>query len=328
MRPWEGETCRGEGGFTLLELLVVLVAGAMLLAGLSGALGQALRVWGLVQERQDLAQQARFALDRMVAAANGTTRLLLPLPENAATGYSESVRDVLAVALDPVIDRDRDGFADADNDRDGRLDEDFGRDRTNDGAPGLIGIDDDNDGSTDEVNWRDDDEDGSLDEDPANGLDDDGDGAVDEDPGWDMNGDASPGESGRDDDGDGFVDEGAVADDDEDGVLNEDWLDAVVFYLTGSTLMERVPNLDPVDGTDFSEAVLAENVSRFRVERLVPDPSDRALLIDITLELSAADGEMVSLSSRTRVGGGLGLPTATPPPPLPPLPPPPPGGGG
>ena len=124
-------------GFTLLELLVVLVAGSLLLAGLGGVVGQSLRTWSVVSERKDLTQQARFAMHRMVTAANGTSRLLLPLPENPATGYSESVRDVLAVTLAPDLDRDRDGFADADNDRDGIVDEDFDNDNTNDGAPGA-----------------------------------------------------------------------------------------------------------------------------------------------------------------------------------------------
>lgn len=324
MTGWMLESERHRSwGFTLLELLVVLAAGSLLLAGLSGVVGQSLRTWSVVSERQDLTQQARFAMDRMIAAANGTFRLLLPLPENSATGYSESVRDVLAVTLGPELDRDRDGFADADNDRDGMVDEDVSADNTNDGAAGLIGIDDDNDGSIDEGSLRDDDEDGISNEDAGNGLDDDGDSVVDEDLGRDMNGDSDPGVSGVDDDGDGFVDEGDRQDDDEDGSTDEDWLDPIVFFLNGTTLLERVPNLDPVDGTDFRESVLAEGVTQFRVERLPPGPDDRALLVELTLALRSAGGEVISLTSLVRVGGGLGLETGRASPPISPPPPPP-----
>jgi len=319
--PWDPARPRG---FTLIELLIVLVVSALLIAGLSGVVGQALRAWSVVDARVDLTREGRFALDRIVAAVNATTRLIIPRAENPATGYSESVRDVLAVALDPTLDRDGDGFADADNDRDGFVDEDVDDDNTNDDASGIFGIDDDNDGLIDEGNFRDDDEGGAFNEDRANGLDDDGDGAVDEDPDGDTNGDLDPGVSGVDDDGDGFTDEGSYEDDDEDGSANEDWVDPVVYYLNGTTLMERIPNLDPVDGRDFRAFVLARNVSRFRVERIPPTPNDRALLLRVTLELSGPEGEIVSFSSMVRAGGGLGIETGTPPPLPPPLPPPPP----
>ncbi len=311
-------------GFTLIEVLVVLLVSGLLIAGLSGVVGQALRAWSVVDARVELTREGRFALGRIVAAVNATTKLILPRPEDPVTGYSESVRDVLAVALDPTLDRDGDGFADADNDRDGVVDEDLDDDNTNDGRSGIFGIDDDNDGLIDEHNFRDDDEDGLNNEDRANGLDDDGDGAVDEDLDGDTNGDLDPGVSGVDDDGDGFTDEGGFEDDDEDGSTNEDWLDPVVYFLNGTALIERIPNLDPVDGTDFRESVLAENVSRFQVERIAPAPNDRALILMVTRELSGSEGEVVSLSSRIRVGGGLGIETGTPPPPPPPLPPPPP----
>ena len=319
--PWDPARPRG---FTLIELLIVLVVSALLIAGLSGVVGQALRAWSVVDARVELTREGRFALDRIVASVNATTRLLIPRPEDPTTGYSESVRNVLAVALDPTLDRDGDGFADADNDRDGVVDEDLDDDNTNDGRSGIFGIDDDNDGWIDEHNFRDDDEDGFQNEDGINGLDDDGDGAVDEDLDGDTNGDLAPGVSGVDDDGDGFTDEGGYEDDDEDGSTNEDWLDPVVYFLNGTTLMERIPNLDPVNGTDFSEFVLAENVSRFQVERIPPAPNDRAVLLSVTLELSGPEGEVVALSSKVRVGGGLGLETTTPPlpPPLPPPPPP------
>ena len=265
-----------RSGFTLLELLAVLAGGAILIVGLSAVVGRALEAWDVTREQTELTRQGRFALDRMVAATNGTTRLLLPSPDNGATVYSESIRDVLAVLLDPTLDRDRDGFMDADNDKDGLVDEDLGDDATNDGAPGIVGVDDDNDSTVDEASPRDDDEDGLSDEDAANGVDDDGDGNVDED-------------------------EGSLADDDGDALANEDWLDPVVFRLSGTALLERVPNPNPVDGTDYSESVLAENVTQFRVERIPPGTDDRALLVHIALELVGPRGSTLSLSSHARV---------------------------
>jgi hypothetical protein len=217
---------------------------------------------------------------------------------------------VLAVALDPGLDRNLDGIADADNDGDGRSDEDSADDLTDDAANGIVGIDDDGDGAVDEGgtgpsgSYTDDDEDGSFDEDPVNGVDDDGDGSVDEDPPGDRNGDGAPGVAGVDDDADGSTDEGASSDDDEGGWNNEDGLEPVVFFLNGTTLVERLPNLDPADGLDFTERPIAENVSAFQAERLAPGPNDRAVLVELTLQLAAASGETVDLTTRVRVGGG------------------------
>ena len=165
---------------------------------------------------------------------------------------------------------------DVDNDKDGLVDEDLGDDITNDGAPGIVGVDDDNDGTVDEASTRDDDEDGLVDEDAVDGADDDGDGRIDED-------------------------SGSLADDDGDAVANEDWLDPIVFRLSGTTLLERIPNLNPLDGTDYTELPLAENVSQFRVERIPPGTEDRALLVLIALELVGPQGSTLSLSSHVRV---------------------------
>jgi hypothetical protein len=294
----------------LLEAVLALAIAALLFGALAGVTGQSLQALNLVREHAALNEDARFAMERMVTAVSDTSRLLLPLAENPATPHSEAVRDVLAVALPPALDRDQDGFADADNDRDGRVDEDPPSDVTRDGANGIVGIDDDGDGAVDEGgtdpdgNYSDDDEDGSFDEDPVNGIDDDGDGSVGEDPGGDSNGDGQPGVAGVDDDADGSTDEGSQTDDDEDGSNNDDAVETVAFFLSGTTLVERLPNLDPADGLDFTERPIAENVSLFRVERLAPSPNDRAVLVDITLQLAAASGETVDLQTRVRAGGG------------------------
>ena len=295
---------RSEQGLSLVEVLLALAISAVLIAALGGVVGPTLNAWELAQRDNQLTREARFAVDRMTAAVRGTSLLIIPRADDPNTAYSESLRDVLAVALDPTWDRDRDGFADADNDKDGRIDEDWGRDNNNDGQAGISGIDDDGDGAIDEVSAGDDDEDGTNNEDRRNGLDDDGDGSVDEDLHANMNGDGQPGVAGVDDDGDGLIDEGDPEDDDEDGAVNEDWLDTVVYFLSGTTLMERLPDVNASSGTDFSTAPIAENVSLFEVERLLPAAGQRALLVRIRLELATPEGASILLESRVRVGSG------------------------
>ena len=262
-------------------------------------------------------------MERMVTATRDTNRLLLPLADNPNTNWRENVREqtvpasapeggstlataVLAVTLDPGLDIDGDGVADADNDRDGQVDEDLGNDHTFDGASGIVGIDDDGDGAVDEPEPgsidKDNDEDGSPTEDWLDGIDNDGDGSIDEDHQQDMNRDGAPGVVDFDDDNDGSIDEGQARDDDEDGANNEEWLEPVVFFLSGASLIERRPNLNPVNGNDFSEHVIAENVTRFRVERIAA-AGKRAVLVDITLDVAKPDGEIVSLNTRLRPGG-------------------------
>jgi hypothetical protein len=148
-------------------------------------------------------------------------------------------------------------------------------------------------------------------EDPLDGLDNDGDNNVDEDPASDNNGDGCPGLCGVDDDGDGQIDEGSADDDDEDGGDYDDWCNPVVFYLEAGVLMQRTPvpwdeNASGlITGQDFVVHPLAENVSRFRVERVPAEWGDPQL-VDLTLELTGPEsGETVSLQARVRLGGAL-----------------------
>ena len=298
-----GSELRAESGLTLIEVLVALAIAVVLIGGLAGVVGRALDTWVVARREHALTREARFAVDRMQSALGSSSRLLVPRADDVGTAWSESVRDVLVVTLDPRLDTDGDGVVDADNDRDGRVDEDWGADSNDDGAPGVAGIDDDGDSVVDEGAPGDDDEDGTANEDPLNGGDDDGDGSVGEDPPADMNADGQPGEAGADDDGDTFIDEGLPGDDDEDGSSDEDWIDTVAYFLAGTTLVERIPDPDPSAGGDFSESPIAESVSLFRVERLPPAADARATLVEIRLELSAPGGASVSLTSRARVGG-------------------------
>jgi hypothetical protein len=289
---------------SLVELLVAMALTAILLMGLDGLAGQAVRVWTVNIERNDLERQAQFALQRITMRVWGTGRLLVPLAENLSTAYSESTRDILAVTMDPTLDLNRDGFADADNDNDGRVDEDTGSDTTKDSAAGIVSIDDDGDGSVDEGGLQnDDDEDGGIDEAPSNNLDSDGDGSLDEDAGSDMNGDAKAGVANKDDDGDGSTDEGSPNDDDEDGSTDEDWFDAVVYYLSNGQIWELAPTLNPSSGLDSSSHVLADHVTGFSVQRFAPKLGERAVFLDISLTLTGDSGQRVTLTTKVQVGG-------------------------
>ncbi len=320
-------------GFTLVELVIALLIGAILIAALHGVVGQTLTIEEAVTEREQLTQQARFAMERMVRTVSHSRLLLLPLVDKPFSDWREHVREetvpasppegsstkataVLAVTLPLYVDLDGDGYPDADDDQDGLIDEDLPEDIHNDFAPGIYLIDDGGNGATDEGIKEDDDETNSIEgEDPINGVDDDDDGNIDEDPSANMNEDGCPGLCGVDDDADGNLDESGVNDDDEDGQEDEDWYNTVVFYLDNGTLMERMPvpwNEDgisnphgPVDGRDFVASAIADNVTRFRVER-IPRNGDRAQRVDLILELtSPATDEAVSLHTQVRVGGAL-----------------------
>ncbi len=299
-----------EGGFSLLEMLVAVAIMSLLMTALWDVLFQGSAAEQHVASRLKHLQEARFAMDRMVNSVGAAPALLLPLIDNPATDWREDIRvqsippappegsstqasAVLAVALDRSADRDGNGIADADNDGDGAYDEDLPADNQRDAAAGLIGIDDDGDGLVDEVaaGNNDDDEDGVADEDARDSGDNDGDMSVDED---------TPGD----------MDLSGAADDDGDGLINEDWLDAVVFYLAGSTLIERRPTPwdedgnAVIDGRDYTESPIAEGVSLFRVARLPRNASDRAQLVELTLTVGN-DDTAVNLQTRVRVGGRL-----------------------
>jgi prepilin-type N-terminal cleavage/methylation domain-containing protein len=320
-------------GFTLIELLIAVSLAGLILAAMSGLVNNVLGTDDVISERNKLQQDARFAMDRIVRTAGHTRKLLLPLPDNPNTNWPENIREqtippstpignstfasaVLAVTLPEYVDLDSDGFPDADDDRDGKIDEDLPNDIHHDFMPGIMLIDDDGDGSIDEnPSWYwDDDEGGSYNEDRIDGIDNDGDGAIDEDPASDNNGDGCPGLCGVDDDQDGTIDDGIDDDDDEQGNGFEDGYDPVVFYLDGDSLIERMPvpwNTDgisspdgPVDGRDFVESIIAENVTRFRVERPLPSSPGRQL-VELTLELTGPEGHVTSVTNRVRVGGAL-----------------------
>jgi prepilin-type N-terminal cleavage/methylation domain-containing protein len=308
------------GGFTLVELLFALAISTILLTGLAGLINGALQSQTQSNLRNTYLADTQFALERIANNASTSHHLILPLQDNPATAWREHVREqfipaqapetgsifasaVLAFCLGNTVDRDRDGWADANNDKDfvdinnntirepsepERIDEDLSSDSSDDNKPGITGIDDDGDGIIDEGNMNDDDEDGSVDEDGIDTLDTDIDGSADEDNNEDMDGD------------------GSGNDDDEDGNSNEDFIDTIAYYLSGSQLIERLPafkdeNADSiVDGRDYNESAIADGVRWFKVERLATNGG--AQMVAITLSLGD-DEFSVQLSSQFRIGG-------------------------
>ena len=321
-------------GFTYIEMMLsVTIMGVVMLA-LMGVINTATEAGGNVRSSNDLTRQARFAMQRMTRFAGHSRHLMLPLRDKPASNWPENIREqtippspptgdssfataVLAVTLPEFVDLDQDGFPDADDDEDGLIDEDLPNDNTHDFFPGIMGVDDDGDGQIDENPsfwWDDDEVNGVYNEDPLNGIDDDGDNNIDEDTASDQNADGCPGICGVDDDADGTIDEGSDDDDDEDGNTFDDPYDPVVYYLSGNSLIERMParwDTDgisvpdgPVDGRDFEESVIAENVTRLRFERL--DDGTTLELVDILLELTdPTSGQTISLQTRVRIGGAL-----------------------
>lgn len=322
-------TKRPNQGYTYVELLSAVVIGGLLMLGLSGLVANTLRSSDSVMARTNANREVSEAMRQMLHAVAYSRLLLLPLADNPTTTWPEHIREqtvpastpigdstwasaVLAVTLPRDVDLDNDGVPDADNDGDGLIDEDPPSDNNHDGAAGLIGIDDNGDGTIDNsVSDYDDDEDGNIAVESFNGLDDDGDGSVDEDLADDLNHDGQSGIVGVDDDNDGWIDEADVNDDDEDGRVAEDWFDSLVFYLDNDTLNVRTPvpwdtNGDSsVTGADVVVSRLASHITRFRVER-VAGTGLRHTLVDLTLEATdPVSGEVTSLQAQVRLGGAL-----------------------
>jgi len=246
------ETLKSERGLTLVELLISIVIISMIAGVSTRMVGGALDSWEYNRGKEDLLNTARLAMERMVSGVRTTTWVLLPLMISDPTdpGYPASSyypRDILAVS----------GMID--NDGDGLTDEDLHWDTNWDNKSGIMGIDDNNDGTVDNgFAGQDDDEDGLKNEDLIDGIDNDGDGRVDEDP------DKTFYSSAEDDDGDGWG--------------SDDVFDPVIYYLSGTDLRERHDEF----GWTFKDSLIAENVAQFMVLRRRVNGNT---LIDIYLKL-------------------------------------------
>ena len=264
----------GEKGLTLVELLVSFTIMGIIAVVATPLFSTCLDTYRGANARSMLYHEGLLAMERMTGGVRRSACLLIP--NNPIT-----TRDILAFS----------GFVNDDNDYYfgdplfPRIDEDVSADMNDDTAPGIAGIDDDGDGNVDEGSRWDDDEDGFINEDPIDGIDDDNidDGNIDEDCGPDANDDKAPGIAGIDDDGDGNVDEGSKWDDDEDGLIDEDPLNPLIYSFDSGTLRERFPYTgESVD--------LSTHVTFFQVTYEAPE----RILIELTL--TGDDGEVVEFS--------------------------------
>jgi prepilin-type N-terminal cleavage/methylation domain-containing protein len=120
-------------GFTYVEMMLALAIAALLIAGLSGVVSQALQSQDAVSETNKLTREARFAMRQMVDNTSRSRKLLLPQRDKAASNWPENIREqtippsapiggsllasaVLAITLPTDFDLDGNGIADADND--------------------------------------------------------------------------------------------------------------------------------------------------------------------------------------------------------------------
>lgn len=272
---------RNEKGVSLLELLVVLLILSIIVGGLNEMLAGGLKSSMESRGKTKLINDIDYATDRIINATRGTGYVLIPL-------NAKPVRDILAIG------------AMVDNDNDGAVDEDWSSDLGNNGMPGLGGFDDDGDGLIDEngggMKW-DDDEDLKQNEDkPKNGLDDDGDGNYDEEFWSDINGDGCAGICLVNDDNDIDLDEGGLNNDDEDNMVDEDPVDPLIFYVKNGALYEKRILWNPNNNTnDITDSKLIDNVSQFRIERLMGQ--NGKTLLKIKIEVSDGRGSSVMLES-------------------------------
>jgi prepilin-type N-terminal cleavage/methylation domain-containing protein len=257
-----------QKGLTLIELLFATAILGIIAAAATPLVSICFESHKNGSARFELYHEGLIAMERMTDAVRRSTFLLIP---NAHS----PTRDILAFS----------GYVNDDNDfyftdtLFPKIDEDPKKEMIDNGLSGLAGVDDDGDTLTDESDRNDDDEDGLVDEDPLDGIDNDGDGNVDEDTGNDAN------IAGMDDDADGSVDEGDVRDDDEDGAINEDPLNPIIyFYDSGSnTLKVSYTN-------DGQTVVLSDHVTAFQVNYEAPEK------ILISLTLTGDDGESITFT--------------------------------
>jgi len=246
-----------EQGMTLVELLLAITGMAIISAAATFFLNSALDIEVQGSYRSELYREGLFAMEKMKEGVKRSTFFLIP---NAHS----PTRPLLAIS--GTINEDNDFyFGDP---LFPRIDEDPKKQMTDDGQSGIIGVDDDGDTLIDESGQNDDDEDGLDGEDPLDGIDNDGDGNVDEDTHDDAN------VAGMDDDADGSIDEGDDKDDDEDGVVNEDPLNPLIYSYDSATNTLTESNFSTGEST-----VLSSQVTFFQVTYEAP----QRILIELTL---------------------------------------------
>ncbi len=214
-------------GMTLAELLVATTIMTFIAVAVAALFQTAIQTQTYAQQRQDLYREAFQMMTRIGTGLKNTSHPMVP--NGAATS-----RPLLIFSAN--TNQDNDYYQS--NTLLPRCDEDPSEDITNDGAAGVVNVDDNLDLIVDGLlglGVNNDDEDLPSNEDKWNGITDDSDTSIDEDPSGDLNADNKPGISGMDDDWDNNTDEGNKLDDDEDGFQDEDWMDPIKYSYNSGT---------------------------------------------------------------------------------------------
>ena len=265
-----------DSGLTLLELLISVSILAIFASTVAGLFFTGLNAYSNTKDEADLTRQAMYVMERIVSKVRITKFSMMPRA-------IVNITDFLAIS------------GGIDNDNDGRIDEDTSADITNDGQAGIIGIDDDGDGDIDNGTWQDDAEGGVTNSDKYDEIDNDGNLDIDEDPGADMNNDGYPGIKGFDDNDLGWIDNGAVNDDDEDGTVDEDPVDTLIYYYDAPTKTIKEKLRNGVTGST-TDVTIAQNVEQFQVQYVYdPVTTKTGPMLIITLSMKDSKGRQINL---------------------------------
>ncbi len=277
-----------EKGFTLVELLLVITIMGIIAGATMPLLSAMLNAHASVSARSSLYHEGLMIMGRITNGLRKTTIVAVPNGHNIT-------RDLLAFSR--LVNTDNDFyFGDP---LFPRIDEDTG-DSYSGSGPGIVGVDEDGDGTVDEGNWKDEDEDGLFNEEWLNGTDNDRDGNIDEGIRSNSMKNNVQGILDFDDDGDGQVDEGGGSlkdDDDEDGVENEEEILFVVYVYNPftDTLTEIHSDSDTGINSPAPQVVLSTQVTNFQA--IYESPA----LIQITLELTGEDGKVVTFAEHVYI---------------------------
>lgn len=267
-----------EKGLTLVELLLVIILLGIIIGAITPLLSTNLRVHANVSAKSGLHHEGLLAMERITSCLRRCTYLNVPNGQNVTRNH---------LIFSGLINDDNDYyFGDP---LFPRIDEDPYLDRNKDLDDGLKGFDDDGDGNIDEGFFgTDDDEDGLVDEDDLDGVDNDGDGNVDEDSWGHKDSGMVAGVKGIDDDGDGTIDEGFLGDDDEDGVLDDDGTNEVLYFINGNELNEKYH----LTGQSI---VLSNHATAFTATYEPPD-AIHAPRVLVTLTLTGENNETITFT--------------------------------
>lgn len=110
-------------GFTLLELLLVVIIMGIIAIGLHQVVDTTLNAYSTTKNKQELLTRGRLALERMVLFLKETDNVIKPdAPDQEVLQVSDRVLDTYNNSSHAYL-ADGDGVLDADNDADGVLNE-------------------------------------------------------------------------------------------------------------------------------------------------------------------------------------------------------------